>query len=528
MIRLRMIRWFSRGRFGSIRVTWVLMPQLRSEFVPLPPQAAFMLSKAKIRGYGGAMGGGKSRTACEDVFDACLDNPGLVAVVARQSHTSIVETTKKTMLNQVIPSGLVVRKLESGGQDFVELFNGSRIHFIGLDDPYRWYSSELGYLAFDEAHEIAEETVIRMMTRLRQPGMPHRVVVTFNPANPGHWLQKWFLLGGERTEHGFRKEGLVFEDAATSSGSCEFFFAKASDNTHLPEGYVEQTLSGLPERLRRRYLEGIWEFITGNNFFDIEALTWYQRVAMDAKPLFGGRTAGDTGKDFLARQKNRRSDDPPRFQRGPGLWTVWKQPVRAGAGGEPAHRYVMAVDISSGGGYDYSGIQIVDVESFEQVAEYQAKVPPTDLAVEVYRAGRVYNNALAVPEITGGWGFTIEQELKRLHYPNIYTRKILDRLTKKWTDRTGWDTTARTRAHMLDTLDRVLREQEFGLYSLRALTELATFVYGKNNKPEAQDGMNDDLVISLAIAVTVTLDLPRQVKRLRAAEHKPQYAATGY
>ena len=489
-----------------------------------------MLSKAKIRGYGGAMGGGKSRTACEDVFDACLDNPGIVAVVARQSHTSIVETTKKTMLNQVIPSDLIVRKLESGGQDFVELFNGSRIHFIGLDDPYRWYSSELGYLAFDEAHEIAEETVLRLVTRLRQPGMPHKVVITFNPANPGHWLQKWFLLGGQRTEHGFLKEGLTVENASSPIGSAEFFFAKASDNTHLPAGYVEQTLAGLPERLRRRYLEGIWEFITGNNFFDIEALTWYQRLGMETKELFNGRTAGNEQKDFEARRKGGKSDDPPRFQKGPGQWTIWKQPVRANAdsAGGLAHRYVMSVDVSSGGGYDYSGIQIIDLEEFEQVAEYQAKVNPTDLALEVYRAGRVYNNALAVPEITGGWGFTIEQELKRLHYPNIYTRKILDRLSKKWTDKTGWDTTSRTRAHMLDTLDRVLREQEFGLYGLRTLTELATFVYGKNNKPEAQEGMNDDLVISLAIAVTVGLDLPRQVKRLRQPTHQPQYSATGY
>lgn len=503
------------------------MPDLRSLFVPLPPQAAFLLSKAKIRGYGGAMGGGKSRTACEDVFDACLDNPGIVAVVARQSHTSIVETTKKTMLNQVIPNDLIVRKLESGGQDFVELFNGSRIHFIGLDDPYRWYSSELGYLAFDEAHEIAEETVLRLITRLRQPGMPHKVVVTFNPANPGHWLQRWFL-SGQRTEHGFHQEGLVVENASAAIGSCEFFFAKASDNTHLPDGYVEQTLAGLPERLRRRYLEGIWEFITGNNFFDVDALTHYQGAAMDAKPLFNGRTVGDPILDFQARQKSTRSADPPRFQKGPGLWTIWRQPVRQGLAAEPAHRYVMAVDVSSGGGYDYSGIQIIDIDAFEQVAEYQGKINPTDLALEVYRAGRVYNTALAVPEITGGWGFTIEQELKRLHYPNLYTRKILDRLTKKWTDKTGWDTTSRTRAHMLDTLDRVLREQEFGLYSLRALAELATFVYGRNDKPEAQEGMNDDLVVSLAIAVTVALDLPKQVKRLRQPVHRPTYAATGY
>ena len=43
---------------------------------PLPVQRAFRESKAKIRGYGGAMGGGKSRTGCEEVFDIALDHPG--------------------------------------------------------------------------------------------------------------------------------------------------------------------------------------------------------------------------------------------------------------------------------------------------------------------------------------------------------------------------------------------------------------------------------------------------------------------
>lgn len=475
------------------------------------------------------MGGGKSRAGCEEVFDACLDHPGLKAVVAREAHTSIVETTKKTMLEQVIPPDLIVHEKASMGEDYVELFNGSVIHFIGLNDPMRWYSSEIGLLFFDEAQEMHEEKVVRLITRLRQPGgMPCRAILTFNPANPGHWLQKWFLIGGEQTEYGFRKDDFVLEGALSSIGSCEFFFAKANDNTHLPEGYVEQTLGGMPEHLRRRYLDGIWEFITGNNFFDVEALTHYQHLAAATKPLFVARTEGDVEGDFLARRRGMKSTkEPIKFKVGKGQWIVWRKPVRAD-GQTPAHRYVMPIDVSSGGGYDYSGIQIISIENFEQVAEYQGKIAPTELALEAYRAGRIFNDALAVPEITGGWGFTIEQELKRLHYPSLYTRKILDRLSKKWTDRTGWDTTAKSRAHMLDTLERVLREREFGLYSLRAVTELSTFVYGQNNKPEAQEGMNDDLVISLAIGLAVALELPRQVRKVRAEPYIPTFAATGY
>jgi phage terminase large subunit len=138
---------------------------LRSEFRPLPPQKAFLRSQASIRGYGGAVGGGKIRTGCEEIFNACLDHPGIVCLVARDAHTSIVETTKKTMLNQVIPAPLIAHRKASQGEDFVELFNGSRIHFIGMDNPYRWYSSEVGYIFFDESQELVEEDVVRLMNR---------------------------------------------------------------------------------------------------------------------------------------------------------------------------------------------------------------------------------------------------------------------------------------------------------------------------------------------------------------------------
>jgi hypothetical protein len=55
--------------------------------------------------------------------------------------------------------------------------------------------ASLAALAFDEAHEIPEDSVLKLMTRLRQRGMPHKVRLCFNPENPGHWLYRWFIAG---------------------------------------------------------------------------------------------------------------------------------------------------------------------------------------------------------------------------------------------------------------------------------------------------------------------------------------------
>jgi len=526
------------------------MAEIQSVYRPTLPQAAFRRSEAKITGYGGAMGGGKSRAMCEMAFDYAIDHPGILIPVFRQEHTSIVRSTRKTFYEQVIPPELLAQcqTKNSQGEDWIKFPNESEIHFGGLSDPIRWYSTEIGAVFFDEAQEMSEDYVVRLITRCRQrcqdcirgnlrdcPHMPHKAYLGFNPSNPGHWLQEWFILDAERTERGFHKDALFPTDADESFGSAEFIFAKATDNPYLPPKYISETLAGLPRHLRKQLLEGLWEFGANNSFFDEDAISDYQMRAIEGNVMFQGKTDGDVEAD--AHHRTRGGDKlkkPCRIIPGNGPWAVYRKPVRRvqaddGTFSDP-HRYVMGIDVSSGGSQDYSGICVVDVEDWALAARFQGKISPTDLAEEVYRIGRIYNDALAVPEITGGWGFTVEQELKRYRYPNVYTRKILDRLSKKWTDRTGWDTTVKTRAHMLDTLDRVLREGEFEMEDLPIVNELATFIRNKDKgwKPEAQPGCHDDLVMSLAIAVTVASDMPRQLIKLKEEPYRPQALVMGY
>lgn len=519
-----------------------------------------MRSKALIRGYGGALGGGKSRTGCEEIFNACLDHPGIICLVARDAHTSVVETTKKTMLNQVIPAALIAHRKASQGEDFIELWNGSRIHFIGMDNPYRWYSSEVGYIFFDESQELVEEDVIRLMNRLRQrcaecvktnvvecEHMPCRTIITFNPANPGHWLQNWFLLGCVPTDFGVpgvtgaRKEALIFgetdgEEEAPSYGDVDFVFAKATDNPYLSPAYVNR-LKALPEHMRRRYFEGLWEYHDGSCFFDNDALADYERIASETKPLMTGHLIGDIAQDIeyrLGRTKTKPADAIRVRRAEGGPLVVWAAPVKDHTDketGDPhrAHRYVLAIDSSSGKGEDYTALQVLDVETFDQVAEMQVKIPPEQAAEVAYKLGRVYNDALIVCEITGGWGFAVDQKLRReLKYKNPYTRHVLDRISKKFTDKAGFDTTRNTRPLILAALEEAVRERELGLFSLRSVTEMGSFIINDNGKPEARPGSHDDLVLSLAMAVWVCQTQPKQLRKLREKPYQPAFAKTGY
>ena len=526
---------------------------------PLPAQWAFRASPAKVRGYGGAMAGGKTRALCEEAFDLALRFPGILVPVFRQKHTAIINTTRRSFFEQVLPAEL--RSLcyvkASQGEDFVRLWNGSEIHFVGLDDPVKWFSAEIGAVCFDEAHEISERDVVTLMTRLRQrckpcvsggvaecAHMPHSVLLTFNPAHPGHWLQRWFILGAARTEFGFAKDELFTDGGESSIGSCEFVVAKAQDNPFVSREYLSQTLAGMPAPMRRRYLEGLWEHVDGACFFDLEALGELESAALGVRPLLGGVTSGAaSGSD---------KQDPVRLlRREGGPLEVFALPVRARFDDEsgrdlPAHRYVVAVDVSSGASQDYSAIQVVDVDALEQVAEFQAKLDPDLVAVEAFRLAAVFNGALVVAEVTGGYGFGVQKRVQELvqgwrgtagSRPRLWTRPVTDRLGQQFTDRLGWDTNMRTRGQILATLEQALRERSLRILGARTLAEMAAFVLRKETEkdlqndyrpPRARAGSNDDLVMALAIGLHIAVSQPRQLRRPVRRRWKPQFAATGY
>ena len=89
---------------------------------------------------------------------------------------------------------------------------------------------------------------------------------------------------------------------------------------------------------------------------------------------------------------------------------------------------------------------------------------------------------------------------------------------------------------MLDKLEEVVRKGLFGLRSPRCHTEMGAFVWPEkkgsgpyDGSPRAQEGMNDDLVLSLAIAVAVTLERPKGLRRPVVRQHRePMFAKTGY
>lgn len=118
-------------------------------------------------------------------------------------------------------------------------------------------------------------------------------------------------------------------------------------------------------------------------------------------------------------------------ERNEGLW-VWNKPFhpvppimkgsRVLEPGIPGHTYAMGVDVATGKNNDYSTVEIFDVDTMEQVAEFMGRVPPNIFCKIVDYLGRWYNNAIACIDRTGGLGSDLVDDLQELLYPNIWRK----------------------------------------------------------------------------------------------------------
>src|SRR5262249_32426423 len=146
---------------------------------------------------------------------------------------------------------------------------------------------------------------------------------------------------------------------------------------------------GLPELLRRRYLEGEWLYVSGKPFFDMDAIQGYDKDFIGTPKVIArslGDPRGENPKDVCRLKPDR-----------DGGWWVWEPPVRSATDEQgnrllPA-RYLLAVDVAQGSANDYSAVQVLRLDTLEQVAEFQGQIDTAELAVECARAGRVYNLA---------------------------------------------------------------------------------------------------------------------------------------
>ena len=173
------------------------------------------------------------------------------------------------------------------------------------------------------------------------------------------------------------------------------------------------------------------------------------------------------------------------------MLTVWEMPQRWSG-------YVLGVDTAEGLGHgDYSCVEVIDAIIGEQVAVWHGRIPPDELATEVYRIGLWYGNALCCVE-ANNHGLTTITQLRQLGYPNLYRRRTLNQTTQRVSQEFGWKTTRTSKPLMIDELAQALKNEELILHDQYTFAELRTFT--RNDRGQMSGSPHDDRVMSLALA----------------------------
>ncbi|MFP5229835.1 MAG: terminase [Acidobacteriota bacterium] len=209
-----------------------------------------------------------------------------------------------------------------------------------------------------------------------------------------------------------------------------------------------------------------------------------QEYAEDAMECF--LTSGECVFDTGAIDARLRELPGPVREQADGL-QVWLEPTQE-------REYLVAADPAGGGTEgDYSVAQVIDLQLGLQCAELQTRLPPLELARELARLARKYNNALLVVE-RNNHGSGVLAYLKSVcRYERLHETGGED----------GWVTTSVTRPQILGSLGSALVESPQIFASERLLRECRSFIRHRNGRAEAQPGEHDDCVMAMAIALAV-------------------------
>lgn len=167
-------------------------------------------------------------------------------------------------------------------------------------------------------------------------------------------------------------------------------------------------------------------------------------------------------------------------------------------------------DVARGDGKDYSTIQVFDVETLEQVAEYRERIGVDLLPYLVDWVGRTYNMAFIVVE-ANSFGLSVGYDLRdKFHYKRLFYSKNVNDMHVRPNDYKipegieipGFQTTRKSRPLLIKAIIEHMREGNLIIHSPRLLSEMKTFIM-KGERPEAEQGFNDDLIFALGLALYV-------------------------
>lgn len=231
-------------------------------YIPTPKQEEFHARSEPNVLFWGGRGSGKSAALRNEAHARALAHPGFNYLILRRTYP---ELQKSHLIH-------IPREMKKLGGTFhytdrVALYpNGSRgmfSHCATEEDALNLLSAEFAWMAFDELSTFPWEMFLKLAASVRVPknsGLTAMVRAATNPLGPSaQEVMKFFVTKD------------VDYDEYPDYVPDEWYSVHANliDNPHLDQEQYRKRFSGLPEHIRKAWVDG--EFILENSLFDFYA-----------------------------------------------------------------------------------------------------------------------------------------------------------------------------------------------------------------------------------------------------------------
>lgn len=224
--------------------------------------------------YGGARGGAKTDAGIVFMMLPAVGPKSFsryAGLVLRKNHTDLCDWIARANRFYTAYGAIKV------GTDFY-FPNGAVIrtgHLKDADAYEKYQGHEYQRILIEELTQIPDELRYLMILgscRSTIPGLDPSIFVTANPGGPGHaWVKKRFVDIGP---HGVAQYLPISSEPGVGDGGKNwriYIPAKITDNPVLmrDENYLA-FLNGLPEKIRKAWLDGDWDILAGQYFSEFD------------------------------------------------------------------------------------------------------------------------------------------------------------------------------------------------------------------------------------------------------------------
>jgi hypothetical protein len=296
---------------------------------------------------------------------------------------------------------------------------------------------------------------------------------------------------------------VILESTPDGVGGCFYEEWQNADATGTVKHF-------LPWWLERRYRaeaaekESLTEEERGlmtRHGLSLEQIGYRRRIRVDFRGLAAQEYAEDEESCFrasgesvfeLAAVEARLTDAPePMERRRNGEMEIWLPPVKD-------RQYLVAVDPAGGGcNGDYSAIEVLELETGMQCAEFAGHLGAAELAGLVAETAREYHHAWVVVERNNHGSGVLAHLERAVGGVRLYCQG----------GQAGWLTTSVSRPAVLGRLDAALVEAPGCFLSRKLLAECRSFVRLQNGRTGARGGTHDDRVMAMAIGLGARAEL---------------------